>query len=467
VLDLETRTAILRLRREGHGIKRIARALGLSPNSVRSVLRSGEAEVPALQRDERLVPHVERVRVLHAACKGNLVRVWEELCAEGIEVSYQAVTAFCRRHQIGQKPKRRVGHYEFAPGQEMQHDTSPHGVKVGGRLTVLQCAGLVQCFSTMRYVQCYPRWNRFQARVFLTEAIQYFGGAAVSCMVDNSNVVVLRGTGADAVMVPGMAAFAERFGFTFHAHEKGDADRSAHVERGFHTVENNFYPGRTFADLDDLNAKLRIWCDTRNATWNSRLHASPRELFAAEVGALQPLPLHIPEVYELHHRRVDTEGFVHLHTNRYSVSEEHLGRQLCLHEHDRQVRIFDGHRLLLVHDKLPYGAGRRQTLPEHRGRKKPAPPPPLPEEAVMRQAAPELAALLDALHRRHGGQAARAVRHLHRMFLEYPTEPVVRAVARALEFGLLDLARIEEMVLRLIGGDFFRLPIPEDDEHGR
>ena len=32
MLDLDTRAAILRLRREGHGIKRIARALGVSPN---------------------------------------------------------------------------------------------------------------------------------------------------------------------------------------------------------------------------------------------------------------------------------------------------------------------------------------------------------------------------------------------------------------------------------------------------
>lgn len=35
MLDLETRTAILRLHREGHGSRRIARALGVSRNAVR------------------------------------------------------------------------------------------------------------------------------------------------------------------------------------------------------------------------------------------------------------------------------------------------------------------------------------------------------------------------------------------------------------------------------------------------
>jgi len=285
-------------------------------------------------------------------------------------------------------------------------------------------------------------------------------------MLDNSHVIVLRGTGSDAVMVPEMVAFGQRFGTTFVAHTVGDANRSAHVERGFHTVETNFYPGRTFSDLDDLNAQQRAWCDKRNALYRRHLKASPRDLFAAEVGALKPLPLHIPEVYELHHRRVDIEGYVNLHTNRYSVPEAMIGRQVTVHEHRERVRVFDGHRLVFEHDKLPYGEYRRGTHPDHRGRRKVAPPPPLPEEGVLRAAAPELGALVGALRKRHGGRAAKTVRHLHRIYLDYPTEAVVVAVGRALEFGLLDLHRIEQMVLRQVAGDFFRIPTLED-EHGR
>ncbi len=46
--------------------------------------------------------------------------------------------------------------------------------------------------------------------------------------------------------------------------------------------------------------------------------------------------------------------------------------------------------------------------------------------------------------------------------LDYPTDAVVAAVRRALEFGLVDLPRIEQMVLKRMAGDFFRLPTPED-----
>jgi transposase len=40
----------------------------------------------------------------------------------------------------------------------------------------------------------------------------------------------------------------------------GDANRSARVERPFDYIENNFFPGRTFTDWEDLNAQARSWC---------------------------------------------------------------------------------------------------------------------------------------------------------------------------------------------------------------
>ena len=55
MLDYDTRSAILRLRREGHGHLTIARALKVSRNAVRRVLKSGEAKVPALQRATQVV----------------------------------------------------------------------------------------------------------------------------------------------------------------------------------------------------------------------------------------------------------------------------------------------------------------------------------------------------------------------------------------------------------------------------
>ena len=42
-------------------------------------------------------------------------------------------------------------------------------------------------------------------------------------MIDNTHVVVLRGSSRDMVLVPEMAAFSERLGFEFVAHAIGNA----------------------------------------------------------------------------------------------------------------------------------------------------------------------------------------------------------------------------------------------------
>src|SRR5262249_16939026 len=103
------------------------------------------------------------------------------------------------------------------------------------------------CYSRRLYAQVYPTWNRFWAKVFLTEAIVDFGCAASQTVIDNASILVASGTGKDAVIAPEIVALGTRFGTVFVAHELGDANRSARVERPFHHIENNFYVGRTFA----------------------------------------------------------------------------------------------------------------------------------------------------------------------------------------------------------------------------
>lgn len=475
MLDSETRTAIMRLHREGHGLRKIARALSVSRNAVRRVLRRGEAEVPKLERPEQLGEHLERVRELHFECEGNLVRVAEELEGEGVSVGYSTLTAFCRRHDIGVQPRKPTGRYHFEPGEEMQHDTSPHTVKIAGKATRVECASLVLCYSRMLFVQCYTRWSRFECRAFLNAAIQYFGGAANKCMIDNSSVIRAHGTGKNMVPAAAMEALAERFGFRFIAHEPGDKNRSARVERNFDYVENNAYPGRRFESVHDLNRQLTDWCNKVNSSprrLRGEVKAIPLELFAAERHALEPLPLHVPEIYDLHSRRVDTEGYVTLHRNRYSVPLSLpgrpwlIGKRFELRESLDKVRVLDGHQIIAEHERLEPGLGRRVTLPEHRApRRRKQPPPPSPQESALRAAAPELGQLVDELRRRHGGQALRAVRRLHRLFLDYPTSYLVDAVRTALHFRLFDLGRIERMTLDRIRGDFFRLP-PKTQEDG-
>jgi hypothetical protein len=437
----------------------MARVLSISRQAVRRVLRSNSPQVPELHRAEKAEPYRQQILELFATCKGNLVRVHEEITACGALLSYPALTAFCRRQGIGQAPPAPAGQYHFEPGEEMQHDTSPHAVELGGKKRKVQTASAVLCYSRLLFFQCYPTFQRFDCKVFLTAALRYFSGAPGRVMIDNTHVVVLRGTGRDMVPVPEMAALAERFGFHFVAHAIGHANRSARVERPFAFIERNFLAGRTFSSWEDLNQQARQWCDKVNSTYKKHLRAVPRELFAVERLHLKPLPVWIPEVYRLHQRLVDIEGYVALHTNRYSVPLDWIGRRVEVRETQDKIEIQLDARHLVRHRRLAEAEHQRMLLAEHRpprGQGLPRPDP-HPEEKAILAAVPEMAEYVAALKQRGRKVLTLALRQLWRLVREYPREPLLAAVREAARYGLYDLDRLERMILRRVAREYFLL----------
>ncbi len=386
--------------------------------------------------------------------------------ASGAELSYPALTAFCRRHGIGQAAPVAAGQYHFEPGEETQHDTSPHEVELGGRKRKVQTASAVLCYSRMLFFQCYPTFQRFDCKVFLTDALRYFGGASERIMIDNTHVVVLRGTGREMIPVPEMAAFAERFGFGFVAHELGHANRSVRVERPFWFIERNFLAGRTFSSWEDLNSQARQWCDKVNSTYKKHIRAVPRELFAVERVHLKPLPVWIPEVYRLHQRLVDLEGYIALHGNRYSVPVDWIGRRVEVRETRDKIEIQLDARHLVTHRRIAEAENQRVVLPEHRPpRGQRARPDPHAEEKAILTAAPELADYVVALKQRSRKIVTLALRQLLRLVREYPREPLLAAVRDAAHYGLYDLDRLERMILRRVAREYFLLDKgPQEDD---
>ena len=466
MLSQAQRTTILELNAQGVSKREIARTLKVSRATVRQVIRSNSAAVPELDRPEKAEPYRQQILELLSTCKGNLVRVHEELTAVGATLSYPALTAFCRRHGIGQASIVPAGRYHFEPGEELQHDTSPHEVQLAGRKRKAQTAAAVLCYSRMLFFQIYPRFQRFDCKVFLTDALRYLGGAPQHVMIDNTHVVVLHGTGRDMVPVPEMAAFADRFGFRFRAHERGDANRSGRVERPFSFIENNFLVGRTFASWADLNQQARQWCDRVNATYKKHLRAIPRELFAVERLHLKPLPAWVPEPYRLHHRLVDVEGYVSVNTNRYSVPVAWIGRRVEVRETKDTLDIQLDARHIVTHARVVEPSQQRVTLAAHRpprgqGRQRNQPHP---EEQAILAAAPELADYVAALKQRGRKVVALALRQLLRLVREYPREPVLAAVREATHYGLYDLDRLERMILRRVAHEYFLLEEGSPDD---
>ncbi len=458
MLTQAQRSAILEMSAQRISLREISRTLRLSRQTIRQVLRSKSTLVPEIQRPEKAEPYRQQILDLLASCKGNLVRVHEELTASGAVLSYQALTAFCRRQEIGQAPVVAAGRYHFDPGVELQHDTSPHDVEVGGKKHRAQTASAVLCYSRLLFFQLSPTFQRFDCKVFLTDALRYIGGVPKRVMIDNTHVVVLRGTGREMIAVPEMEAFGERFGFHFIAHERGDANRKGRVERPFSFIENNFLAGRRFSSWTDLNDRARQWCDQVNATYKKHIRAVPRELFAVERLHLKPLPEWVPEVYRLHQRTVDVEGYVSLHSTRYSTPVSWIGKRVEVRETRDKVEIELDPRRLVTHVRAAVPM-QRITLAEHKppkgeGVKKSERHP--EEQAILAQV-PEIAGYVAELKQKGRKVVALLLRQLLRMLREYPREAFLGAVHEAAQYGLYDLDRVERMILRRVKRDYFLL----------
>ena len=160
--------------------------------------------------------------------------------------SYPTLTRRVRELELGKPSKARCDHVPDEPGVEMQHDTTVYRVKLADK----PCGSSPACctcgYSKRRYLKFYRVFNRFAMKCFLHEALMFWGRAAKQCVIDNTNLARLRGSGKQAVIVPEMVAFAQRYGFQFLCHAIRHPNRKAGEERSFWTVETNFLPGRSF-----------------------------------------------------------------------------------------------------------------------------------------------------------------------------------------------------------------------------
>ena len=162
---------------------------------------------------------IELITPLLISCRGNLVRVYEILQQEyHCTFAYSTLTYWVRKYQLQQKAPKRVGEYCFAPGEEMQHDTSPHDILMNGQRIRAQCAALVLGFSRRLLIQYYPSFTRFEAKLFLQQALAFMQGSCKRCVIDNTSVILAAGAGVHAVIAPEMLFFSRFYGFEFIAH---------------------------------------------------------------------------------------------------------------------------------------------------------------------------------------------------------------------------------------------------------
>ena len=138
------------------------------------------------------------------------------------------------------------------------------------------------------------------------------------------------------------------------------------VERPYRYVREDFFLGRSFRNLDDLNAQFWQWLDQ---VANARTHATTKrvvaEHFAEERPKLQPLPAGSFQTVLRLERRITRDGMVSVDGNLYSVPDTARQRVVEVHSTADEVRILEAGQVIAAHPVLE-GRGQRRVIAGHR-----------------------------------------------------------------------------------------------------
>ena len=201
MIDADVRNAIYQLHLAGTPLHDISRQFRVSRNSVRRIIRE-QGAMPHAVRKDKIQIDPELLRRLYDDCEGWIQRMHEKLVEEEkIQVSYPTLTRLVRALGLGRTSSARCDHVPDKPGAEMQHDTTVYRVKLAEQTVRLVASVLYLRYSKRRYLKFYRAFNRFAMKCFLHEALLHWEYAAPLCIIDNTSLARLRGSGKRAVRV--------------------------------------------------------------------------------------------------------------------------------------------------------------------------------------------------------------------------------------------------------------------------
>lgn len=368
MLDPRLQAEILRLH-FGEGLSRraIARQLRVHRTTVAQVIACRQVRLCADERQGRssvLEPYYPRVRkLLDEAPQRSCVNILQRLRDAGYTGGVSILRDYVRTIRPAPR-KEAFFELEFAKGEAAQVDWGEFG-DVFGTGTKVHVFVMVLCWSRLLYLEFTLRETLATLLRCYERALRFFGGRCREYWHDNMPTVVAERLGKLKRFTTGFLAYTGFHGFTPILCNVGEGHEKGRVEDGVKLVRHQFWPGRCFLDLDDINRQAVQW---RDRYANRREHEATRKIpelmFEQERQVLLPLR---PEPYDTDDTvscsvrpncRVPFEG------NRYSVPWTMVGKTVTLRADDKHVRIYYGKNRLAQHQRC-YLKGETIRNPKH------------------------------------------------------------------------------------------------------
>jgi len=474
---------VLRRCQRGDTIRLLARATGMGRNTVKKYLRlaykkgftregpcdlekiAGEvlAELnaslpgPVPSKGQVLLPHQEEIRDWIENEHLTLTKIHSKLMRIGVETTYSGLYRFVTS-EIGLPSKTTVRMAETEPGEVAEVDFGRLGLvddPESEKKRFVYALVVTLVFSRHRYVAVSFTQELHVLISGMEDAWEFFGGVTRRVVIDNLRAAVSKSDRYTPVFNRTFLEYSEYRGFIIDPAPAHMATGKPTVERQVPYVRKNFFQGETFRDLARIRDEAVKWC---TETAGMRIHGTTRKrplVIFTEEEKEKLLPL-IKDRFDTPSRATPTvhpDHHVRIGYSLYSAPAAYIGKKLDARKDSRLVRLYHKGQLIKTHPVvLP---GKRSTDFNDYPKEKTA--------YAMRsctyhiEKAEEIGSSVKAfmeilLEGDFPWARLRQAQKLLRLPEKYGNDRVEHACRRALSFDLIDVRRVEGMIIKGLEG---------------
>jgi len=368
-ISKELEAQILRYHFVEHwGVNTIAAQLGVHHSSVDRVL--SQAGLPKAERGARpamidaYVPLI--TETLAQFPKLTAARLYAMARARG----YPGGPSQFRARVAQLRPRRPAEAYlrlRTLPGEQGQVDWGHFGtVRIGRAERALMAFVMVLSWSRQIYLRFFLNARMHSFLSGHVGAFEAWNSLPRVLLYDNLKSAVLERHGQAIRFHPTLLELAAHYRFEPRPVAVARGNEKGRVERAIRYIREAFFAGRSFSDIDDLNAQAQAWC-----TGPAAQRRCPEDTTMTVADAFErerPSLLALPDNPFVTDERVEVAigktPYARFDLNDYSVPHTHVRRTVTVLASLTRVRILDGANVLAEHRRV-FGKGEQVEDPAH------------------------------------------------------------------------------------------------------
>jgi transposase len=319
------------LHRNGESIKKIARDLGMSKNTVKKLIVL-EEEPKYTRKDgpTKIDDYKDLIRTwyLDKEYDFNGTRIYRELCKKGYGGGINPIYRFLNLLD-GEKAiisRKATVRFETPPGDQAQFDWSEYEVWINEEKITVYCFSMILSYSRRKAMIFSTRQNAVSIYEAIQDLFIELGGATKELIIDNpKSLVISHASGSEVNFNEDALRLFAHLKTIPNACKPLRARTKGKIEKPFQFIEEQFIKGSRFKSMDELNDAARAFMKETNLRIHGTTGRIPEEMFLEEKDQLAQIKSKKVLEVDIEERIVSNDSYVMVDTNRYSVPVAYVG----------------------------------------------------------------------------------------------------------------------------------------------